>query len=105
MYKGCSMDQVWHYQEADTELIRRAIDLLDWKNDFQNTSGDEKVVIFSKTILSIFHNFIPHETLLVDDKDPQWLTINTKNLVNEKNTVFKHYHQSSNNLQILIKLV
>ena len=58
--------QVWHYLEADTELIRQAIDLFDWKKAFENTSVDETV----ESILNIFHNFIPHETLLVDGKDP-----------------------------------
>ena len=96
--------QVWHYQEADTELIRRAIDLFDGKKAFKNTSVDEKVAIFSKSILNILHNFIPHETLLVDDTDLPWLTNKIKNLINEKNTVFKDYYQNSNNLQILNKL-
>ena len=73
--------QIWHCQEADTELIRRAIDLFDWKNAFENSSGDEKVAIFNKSILNILHNFIPHETLIVDGKDPTWLT-NIKNLIN-----------------------
>ena len=74
--------QVWHCQEADTELIRRAIDLFDLKNAFENSSGDEKVAIFNKSILNILHNFIPHEKLIVDGKDPTWLTNNIKNLIN-----------------------
>ena len=40
------------------------------KKKFTNTSLDEKVAIVNKAILNIFHNFILHETLLVDDKDP-----------------------------------
>ena len=64
--------QVWHYHEADTEPnIREAIRLFDWgKKNFTNTSLDEKVAIVNKAILNILHNFILHETLLVDDKDP-----------------------------------
>ena len=53
----------------DTELIRRTIVLFDWKKASENTSVDEKVAAIKKTILNIIHNFIPHETLLVDDKD------------------------------------
>ena len=83
--------QVWHYQEADTELIRQAIDLFDWRKAFQNTSVYEKVAIFNKTIPNILHNFIPLETLLIDDKYPPWLTNKIKNLINEKNIVFKHF--------------
>ena len=72
--------QVWDYQEGDTKLIRRVIDLFDWKKAFENTYLDEKVAIFNKTI----HNLIPHKLLLVYDKDPPWLTNKIKNL-SEKN--------------------
>ena len=58
----------------------------------------------NKTVLNTFHNFIPHKTLLIDDKDPPWLTNKRKNLINKEDTVFKRYRQNSNNLQILNKL-
>ena len=45
-----------------------------------------------------------HDSLLVDDKDTPWLTNKMKNLINEKNTVFKHFPQNSYNLQTLNKL-
>ena len=70
------------------------------EESFCNTSVD----IFHKTIRNILHNFIPHETLLVDEKDSPWLTNEIKNLINKKNTVFKHYRQNSDHLQILNKL-
>ena len=66
----------------DTEIIRRAIELFDWKKAFANTSVD----IFNKTIRNILPNFIPHEILLVDEKDSRWLTSEIKNLINEKNS-------------------
>ena len=34
------------------------------------TSVNEKVDIFNRTILTILSNFIPHEIILCDDKDP-----------------------------------
>ena len=34
----------------------------------------KKCLIFNKTILNILSNFIPNETLIVDDKDPPWFT-------------------------------
>ena len=76
--------QVWYYQEADTGLIRRAIDLFDWKKSFCKAYVDEKVAIFNKTILDIIHNFNPHKTLLVDDKNPPRLTNKIKQFMNEK---------------------
>ena len=78
--------QVWHYQEGNTKLIIPAIDLFDWKKAFENTSIDEKVAIVNKTSLNILHDFIPHETLLADEKYRLCLTKKIKNLINEENT-------------------
>ena len=75
---------VWYYQEMDTERIRRAIDLFDWTKVFENNSVREKNAIFNKIILNVLHNLIPHETLLVDDKDPPWFTNKMKNIINKK---------------------
>ena len=94
--------QVWHYEEADIELIRQEINLLDWKI-LENSSVDE-VSAFSKTDLNTIQNFILHEILLVDDKDHTWISNKIKNLINEKNTVSKHFCRNSNNLQLLNKL-
>ena len=44
-------------------------------------SVNEKVNIFNKTILNILNNFIPHEILTCDDKDPPWF--NKKNKRNK----------------------
>ena len=34
----------WHYQDANTDLIRQAIDVFDWERAFVNTSVNEKGV-------------------------------------------------------------
>ena len=54
----------WHYKNANTELIKRAISEFNWQKTVLNTSVDEKVVIFTKTVFDIISNFIPHETIL-----------------------------------------
>ena len=66
---------VWYYERANTELIRRAIDQFDWLRALSNVNVDEKVYFFTKSLL--FHqdaaqhnpNFIPHETIICDDRD------------------------------------
>ena len=67
--------EVWHYREANTDLIRRAISNFNWEKAFYNTNVNKKVSIFSETILNVLSNYIPHETLVCDDKDPPWLTL------------------------------
>ena len=60
-------------------------------------SVNEKVNIFNKTILNILNNFIPHEILTCDDKDPPWF--NKKNKRNKSGkSAFKVYHNNSSNI-------
>ena len=88
---------VWHYQDANTDLIRRAIDMFDWDRAFVNTNVNEKVFILNKTVLNILSNFIPQETVTVDDNDPLWFTKKIKNLIQEKKNAYKSYGNSKNN--------
>ena len=39
---------------------------------------------FNKTVLSIRSNFIPHEIIVCDDKDPPWFNEKIKSLINER---------------------
>ena len=91
--------EVWHYQDAYIDLIRRAIDMFmfDWDRAIANINVNEKLFILDKTILNILCNFIPLETLTVDDKDPRWFTKKIKNLIQEKINVYKSYQGSKNN--------
>ena len=59
--------EVWHYKDAYTELIRRAINESNWQRAFLNTNINEKVDIFNSTVLNILSNFIPHEVVVCDD--------------------------------------
>ena len=79
------MREVWHYRDANIELIRRAINSFNWTRVFSNTSVNEKVNIFNKTILNILSNFIPHEMLTCDDEDPLWFNKKIKGIIQEKN--------------------
>ena len=50
--------EVWHYKDGKTELIRHSIAMFDLEKAFSNTSVDEKVAIFNRTILNIFNNIL-----------------------------------------------
>ena len=89
---------VWYF-----ELIRRAIDQFDWLRALSNVNVDEKVYFFTKTLLNIIQNFIPHETIICDDRDPPWINKEIKKLMIEKNLVFKSYCCSNRNMFLLEK--
>ena len=42
-----------------------------------------------KTLLNIFHSFIPNKIILCDDKDPHWMKGKIKNLIKRKNWLFQ----------------
>ena len=92
--------EIWHYKQANSELIRRTISNFKWDRAFLNTNVNEKVSIFTSTIMNILSNFIPHETIVCDDKDPPWFNEAIKSLIQEKKTL-KKYRKSNNNIQLL----
>lgn len=59
----------------------RILTNFNWEGAFSSTDINQKVENFSKTILNILNNFIPHETILCDDKDPPWMTNEIKDLI------------------------
>ena len=38
---------------------------------------------------NIFSNYIPHETIICDGKDPLWIGKNIKQLIQEKNNTYR----------------
>ena len=65
------------------------------------------VFLLNKTIkklLNIFSNFIPHETVTCDDRDPLWINNNIKQLIQEKNDTYRIYILNGKNPQIFQKV-
>ena len=71
-----------------------------WDRAFANKHVEEKVLIFNKTVLNVFSNFIPHEVIVCDDKDPQWFNAKIKSLLNEKLKTYNAYGKKLNNIQL-----
>ena len=95
------MREVWHYKDANIELIRRAINGFNWTRAFSNTSVNEKVNIFNNAVRNNLSNFIPHEILTCDDKDPAWFN---SIIIEEKNNAFKVYRNNSSNIVLKTRL-
>ena len=80
--------EVWHYKDAKAELIRQYIATLDWEKAFSNTSVNENVAIFNRTILHILNNFIRHERIACNNRDPPWFNAKTM-LIRKKMKAYK----------------
>ena len=55
--------------------------------------------MFNKTIKNIMSNYIPHETITCDDRDPPWINKDIKQLVLDKNYAYKSYIRSDKSLK------
>ena len=60
---------IWYYEKANDDHIRKSVDEFSWEKCFANTSVNNKVHMFNKTIWNIMSNYIPHETITYDDRD------------------------------------
>ena len=86
--------QVWHFKEAETDFIGRALNDFNWVRAFSNTNVNEKVCIFKNSALNVLSNFCSHETTSYDDKVPPSLKSWIKSLLQAKNKVFLYKLQS-----------
>ena len=59
------------------------------------------VSIFNQTIINILCNFIPHETVLFDDRDPPWMNKEIKKLIHEKKSIFNCLRRNINDKHLL----
>ena len=85
--------EVWHYQKANVYQIKQAISEFPWDNCFTNINVNEQVELFSQIIQNIISNYIPHETITFDDRNPPWIDEKIKKLVLPKNHAYNAYSQ------------
>ena len=79
----CSRELL-HHKDANTELQKGLHEKINCQKAFLNISVNEKVVIFNKTVLNILSYFVPHETIVCDDKNPLWFNNKIKTLIQAK---------------------
>ena len=96
--------EVWHYKEVDTDLIQRSIEMFNWDRAFKNSNVNHMVEICTKTIYNILSNFVPHQIITIDAKDPPWFNTKIKSLLQEENKIYKFFQKDRNNTQLLRKL-
>ena len=96
--------EIWLYQRTNVDLIQRAIEQFSWEKFFRNLNINEMVFVFNKTIKNVFSNFIPHETVTCDDRDPPQINSNIMQLIQEKNNAYRIYVLSDKNPQIVQKV-
>ena len=87
--------EVWHFNRAEINLIRRSISNFNWDKAFEKLSTNDQVKLFTDTLLNIFRNFIPHETIKSKAKDPPWMNGEIKSALRRKNRLYKKFTSGS----------
>ena len=62
------------------------------------------VSIFNQNVINMLCNFIPHETVLFDDRDPPWMNKEIKKVIHEKKNIFSCFRRNNNDKQLLDRL-
>ena len=75
-----------------------------WDRSFKNLDVNEMVFLFNRTIKNILSNYIPHEIIICDDRDPPWINNKVKELINEKNDTFQCYLHSNKDPKLFNKV-
>ena len=88
---------VWHFSRANSDHIKKAINLFDWESSLNNLDVNEQVSVFNETIMNIMSNFVPNELITCDDRDPPWMNRYIKNLIVAINDFQKKFVLPSSN--------
>ena len=59
-----------HFSQANSDRIKRAVDMFDWKSALIDVDVNEQVPVFNDTITNYMSNFVPNEIIICDDCDP-----------------------------------
>ena len=91
--------EIWHYEKANVDHIRRSLDKFSSERYFANTSVNNKVHMPNKAIKNTMPNYIPHKTITCNDRDPPWINKDIKQLILDRNHTYKSYIQNDKLLQ------
>ena len=92
--------EIWHYEKANANFIRRSVDQCSWNNRFSKIYLNQKVHFFNQFIKNILCNFIPHETVICDYRDPPRINSKIKSLIQKNNIAKKGYFQTNKNIPL-----
>ena len=61
--------KIWYYNRYETKLSNYSIESFDWSKLFSGKNVHGQVELFNKTLLNIFHNFLPNKIIVCNDRD------------------------------------
>ena len=65
-------------KKTNTQLLNRTTETFSWEKVLENKNVNEQLYFLNKTMLNIFHSFIPNKKITCTDKDTLVLTTKSK---------------------------
>ena len=82
---------MWDYKNADVTCIRRSLSSINWDRCIKNRNYNNQVEFLTNAISNAFSNFCPHKIIKCRHKDAPWLTSEIRQMLKEKNRIYKKY--------------
>ena len=97
--------RIWDYSNSNHEAINNTIDGFHWEKASSNVNVHTQVKLFNETLSNIFINFFPNKLIIVDDRDPPWVTKKIKILLKDKSKLCKLYIKNGWKIGVYEKLL
>ena len=85
--------EVWDYNKANVENIKKAVSNFNWNIVFENRSGDQKVELLQET-LNVFQNCIPNKKIKYGYCQAPWMTDNIKKSLKQRSKLTKMFYKN-----------
>ena len=86
--------EVWDYNKANVENIKKAVSNFNWNIVFENISGDQKVELLHETLLNVFQNCIPNKKIKYGYCQAPWMTDNIKKSLKQRSKLTKMFYKN-----------
>ena len=97
--------RIWDYSNSNHKAINNTIDGFHWEKASSNVNVHTQVKLFNETLSNIFINFFPNKLIIVDDRDPPWVTKKIKILLKDKSKLCKLYIKNGWKIGVYEKLL
>ena len=72
---------VWHFSRANSDHIKKAINLFDWESSHNNPGVNEQVSVFNETIMNFMSNIVPNELVTSHEQKSPWISSYAKHFI------------------------
>ena len=94
---------IWHYNRANILAIRQSLESINWQREFDHKGVNKQVEILNNYLINVCQNYIPNEVIIIDDKDPPWITSNVRKKILVCNSLYKSFTINGRNVLDLEK--